>query len=189
MVDDRAPQKTDCIRAESPFTTWTFRAMSPCSVVEGSVPLDTAGSGGREKASALDRLGRLLSCVKGKVQKKDSLLGCMGKGGKAAVVSHPRADGSRGIVDSQTQSNSGDGSSLVVHAGRVTDVTGEPAGGGLAAMRCSKDGVRRTLITIESFVDSKGSIPAWFINYMQRYPSTVVNPLLYLMDYRDLQLI
>jgi hypothetical protein len=124
----------------------------------------------REKASALNRLGRLLSCVKGKVLKKDSLLGCMGAGEKA--VSHPTADASIGMADSQVQPSSGNGrgSGLAVHASRV-DTTDGPAGGGLAAMRCSEDGVRRTLITIESFVDSKGSIPAWFINYMQRYRS------------------
>lgn len=142
--------------------------MSPCTVVGGNVPLSTAGSGVREKASASNRLGRLLSCVKGKVLKKDSLLGCI----RDKTVSHPTADASRGIADSQTQSSSGDGmgSSVAVHVGRV-DTTGGPAGGGLAAMRCSEDGIRRTLITIESFVDSKGSIPAWFINYMQRYRS------------------
>lgn len=168
VVDDRAPLKNDCIRAESPFTSWTFRAVSPCTVVGGNVPLSTAGSGVREKASASNRLGRLLSCVKGKVLKKDSLLGCI----RDKTVSHPTADASRGIADSQTQSSSGDGtgSSVAVHVGRV-DTTGGPAGGGLAAMRCSEDGIRRTLITIESFVDSKGSIPAWFINYMQRYRS------------------
>jgi len=123
--------------------------------------LDANDSGVRGKASALYRLRRLVSCVKGKMRTRGSVLGCMGTGQKA--VSPQASDAS--TVDNQIKPISGWNTPTIHRA----DPTGGPVGGGLAALRCSEDGVRRTVITIESFVDSKGSIPAWFINYMQRY--------------------
>jgi hypothetical protein len=52
-------------------------------------------------------------------------------------------------------------------------------GAGLAGLRCAAEGGGKgygrlqdrgvgTVVEFESFVDSRGSIPAWFINYMQR---------------------
>ena len=153
--DERAPQQTGIIRAESPFTTWTFRAVNPCAV---STSIDRTHSDARGNP-----LDRLISCIKGEVfLKQHGILKCFSRKGSRSLQTNEHIAVSDGQRHQLTSIEDSDLSSQ-----RVRSIGG-PADGGLSALWCSQDGVRRTIITIESFVDSKGSIPAWFINYMQR---------------------
>jgi hypothetical protein len=89
-----------------------------------------------------------------------------GKGGDGAAEAGRKAlRWLQGSAKAKEQRGGGEGASSP--ASSYPTAAGPP-GGGFAAMRHSPDGRPRTVVEIESLVDSKGSIPAWFINFMQK---------------------
>eukprot|EP00600_Ochromonadales_sp_CCMP1393_P016090 CAMPEP_0175025060 /NCGR_PEP_ID=MMETSP0005-20121125/16866_1 /TAXON_ID=420556 /ORGANISM="Ochromonas sp., Strain CCMP1393" /LENGTH=295 /DNA_ID=CAMNT_0016283789 /DNA_START=191 /DNA_END=1078 /DNA_ORIENTATION=+ len=141
VEDRRIPPTPGIIRAESPFSLWKFRALSP------KTPTKSAEN-------------KVLRWFK-----------------QQPIVIKQNLD-DREISDiaaGDTSTHDSTRISYGVERKRRSYADG-PSGGSFAALTQSPDHRPYTVVEIESFADSKGNIPAWFINYMQKsWPAEALN--------------
>eukprot|EP01039_Chlorochromonas_danica_P001169 gene1169-1276_t len=179
VEDDRVPELPGMIRAFSPFTMWRFTVINEeeeeeeedsCSadprkdVVSPTAPSFTEQSAAKRSIPWHKTLG---SKAKAFFAKAGDII--INKKDKKAKESHDN-----GFVRSEEpvpEAEQIDADGFCSQSRSFTNVLDTSSAGVRGALLKGK-----TLLEVESMVDSRGSISSWFINYMQRYwPSSTLN--------------
>lgn len=150
IEDARVPEVDGVIRAVSPHTMWRFTVVDDHDPPPAVIPAAVVSS----RKGLLAALRKHMAGVKVRLKRVWKR------------VQHALRPRTKGI-----SKESAAVAKRMVSSSFSTGATGAGDGFCSAASNSNSKPRRRsrTLVEVESTVDSKGSIPAWFINYMQRY--------------------